>query len=118
VRLIAVLLIVLLAACGASGQGSGEPSVDASVPGEPSVEASPSDSAPSGPLAAQPLGSVDGAPLGYLEYLPPGYGGGEPRPLLVFLHGAGEAGDGSESELDLVDKLGIPELIAAGDLAG
>jgi predicted peptidase len=71
--------------------------------------------APLGPLMARPLGSADGAPLGYLEYLPPGFGDGEPRPLLVFLHGTGEAGDGSAAALDLVDELGIPQMIAAGD---
>lgn len=87
----------------------------ASVEALATVHPSPSASAPSGPLAARPLGSVAGAPLGYLEYLPPGYGDGEQRPLLVFLHGAGEAGDGSETALELVDKLGVPELIAAGD---
>ena len=53
--------------------------------------------------------------MGYLEYLPPGYGDGEARPLLVFLHGSGEAGDGSAAELGLVEKLGVPELIQAGD---
>lgn len=101
---------VLVAACAGNAQGS--PSSD---PVTESVDASPSASPPSGALAARPLESVDGAPLGYLEYLPPGYGDGEPRPLLVFLHGAGEAGDGSESALELVDDLGIPQLIAAGD---
>ncbi|HKZ20604.1 MAG TPA: hypothetical protein VJQ57_10875 [Acidimicrobiia bacterium] len=37
------------------------------------------------------------------------------RPLLIFFHGAGEAGDGSEEALTLVTKLGIPELIAGGE---
>ena len=45
-------------------------------------------------LTAHPAGST-AAPLGYYEYLPPGYGEGEPSPLLVFLHGFGESGDGS-----------------------
>ncbi|MBD0330558.1 MAG: dienelactone hydrolase family protein [Thermoleophilia bacterium] len=54
---------------------------------------------------------MDGAPLGYLEYLPPGYGDGERRPLLVFLHGSGERGDGSAADLRNVFKLGIPQLI-------
>jgi predicted peptidase len=52
--------------------------------------------------------------MGYLEYLPPGHGDGEPRPLLVFLHGAGEAGVGSEETLRLVAELGIPQMVEAG----
>jgi predicted peptidase len=64
-----------------------------------------------------PLDSLGGvSPLGYLEYLPQTYAAdGEPSPLLVFLHGAGEAGDGSADSLELVHDLGIPQLIAAGD---
>jgi poly(3-hydroxybutyrate) depolymerase len=69
---------------------------------------------PSAGLVKRPFGSVDGAPLGYLEYLPPGYGDGELRPLLVFTHGGGEGGDGSDGSLDLVASLGIPPLIEAG----
>lgn len=107
-----LVLALLLDACGGAGQGS--PSGGPSAAAEASIEASPSAAALSGALVARPLGSMDGAPLGYLEYLPPGYGDGEPRPLLVFLHGTGEAGNGSEAALDLVDDFGIPPLIAAG----
>jgi predicted peptidase len=53
--------------------------------------------------------------LGYLEYLPPSYGEGDPSPLLVFLHGAGGGGDGSETDLEIVEQESIPALIAAGD---
>ena len=106
-RWIACLLLVLVTACGGAPQGS--PSAAASE------AASPSTAAPSGGLSVRALDSVEGAPLGYLEYLPPGYGDGEPRPLLVFLHGSGEAGNGSETALELVDKLGPPELIESGD---
>ena len=55
-----------------------------------------------------------GNELGYVEYLPPGYDDGSPRPLLVFLHGADESGDGSEAQLREVFKLGIPQLIEDG----
>jgi predicted peptidase len=64
-------------------------------------------------LVAYPTGSSD-SPLPYLEYLPPGYGDGTPRPLIVFLHGTGEAGSGSVDSLRTVLGLGLPRLIADG----
>nr|MDQ3823199.1 dienelactone hydrolase family protein [Actinomycetota bacterium] len=73
------------------------------------------DAAPSGPsserLSLRPLGSVDGAPNGYVEYVPPGYGDGRRRPLLLYLHGAGENGDGSEEQLARLLDNGIPGLV-------
>ena len=70
---------------------------------------------PDGPsserLTLRPAGTVDGAPLGYAEYLPPDYGNGESRPLLIFMHGSGENGDGGEEALRLIFKLGVPKLI-------
>lgn len=56
-----------------------------------------------------PLGS-SAAAQGYWEYTPPGYGGGEKYPLMIFLHGIGENGNG-DSELDKVPNNGIPGLI-------
>ena len=96
---IAWLVMIFVTACGGAG----------------TVGATPATDALTGVVAVRPLGTVDGAPMGYLEYLPPGYGDGDPRPLLVFLHGRDEAGDGSEAELGLVDKNGVPALIEAGD---
>ena len=91
------VLVILGAACGSeSEQPTGQPATGQTSTGRPVLK---------------PVGSVDGAPLGYVEYLPPGYGDGVARPLLVFLHGGGESGDGSESSLDAVFKLGIPKLI-------
>lgn len=104
--LLAVLLVVVLASCGPAAQ-----STDSS-PG-PSGATVPS-VAPATALTVKPIGT-DGAPLGYLEYVPPGYGSTDPAPLLVFLHGAGEAGDGSGESMELVDNLGIPQLIADGE---
>ncbi len=53
--------------------------------------------------------------LPYLEYLPPGYADDDSlRPLLIFLHGAGEYGDGSVEQLAKVLSLGIPTMIANG----
>ncbi len=63
----------------------------------------------------RPLGSVDGAPAGYWEYLPKGYGDGAPRPLLIFWHGGGEKGSGSEADLQKILAHGPPKLIADGD---
>ncbi len=56
-----------------------------------------------------PLGMSE-AKQGYWEYLPPGYGGGEKYPLLVFLHGIGENGNG-DSELGKVNNTGLSQII-------
>ena len=91
------MLVIFGAACGSeSEQPTGQPATGQTSTGRPVLK---------------PVGSVDGAPLGYVEYLPPGYGDGVARPLLVFLHGGGESGDGSEASLDAVFKLGVPKLI-------
>lgn len=48
-----------------------------------------------GELVERPIGSTD-APYGHLEYLPVGYAdSGHKHPVLVFLHGIGEIGDGT-----------------------
>ena len=56
-----------------------------------------------------PLGMSE-AKQGYWEYLPPGYGGGEKYPLLVFLHGIGENGNG-DGDLFKVNKTGLSQII-------
>jgi predicted peptidase len=61
---------------------------------------------------ARPVGSVPGAPLGYLEYLPPRYGDGDVRPLLLFLHGSNQNGNGSERQLQRLTATAVPRLIA------
>jgi predicted peptidase len=73
---------------------------------------------PRGPgvLTARPLGTTAAA-SGYYEYLPPGYGDGTRRPLLLFLHGVGENGNG-QSELARVLKHGPLELVKAGAWPG
>jgi predicted peptidase len=95
------MLLFLGAACG-------------SEPEPPTARPSPSEPLTGRPVL-KPAGSVDRAPLGYIEYLPPDYGDGEARPLLVFLHGAGESGYGTEASLDAVFKLGISKLIQNDD---
>lgn len=61
-------------------------------------------------LSQRPVGTTS-SPLGYYEYLPPGYGEA-PSPLLVFLHGYGETGDGSAQELPQLLATGVPRLVA------
>lgn len=59
---------------------------------------------------AIPLGATD-ANQGYYEYLPPGYENiGQEYPLLLFIHGLGENGNG-DSELNRVLRNGPPRLI-------
>ncbi len=53
-------------------------------------------------------------PCGYYEYLPDDYPTGTSFPLIVFLHGIGERGNGSLAELPRVLKHGPPKLIEDG----
>jgi poly(3-hydroxybutyrate) depolymerase len=50
---------------------------------------------------------------GYYECLPPDYTANSTKkyPLMIFIHGIGELGDGSQAELPRVLKFGIPKLI-------
>ena len=57
-----------------------------------------------------PAGTTSSS-LGYAEYVPPSYGD-HPSPLLVFLHGSGESGDGSADALSLQAEQAIPRHIA------
>lgn len=58
---------------------------------------------------ARPLGST-AAGQGFYEYLPPGYSDAQRYPLLIFIHGLGENGNGT-SELSRVLRNGPPRLI-------
>lgn len=53
---------------------------------------------------------------GYYEYLPPGYdpNGSTTYPLLVFMSGVSEMGNGSATQLPRILKWGPPQMIAAG----
>jgi len=82
----------------------------APVPSAPPPQGSADDRPASARLTARPRGSTT-APGGFYEYLPPGYGDGQPRPLLVSLHGMMENGDGA-AELKRVLRNGIPKLLA------
>ncbi len=52
----------------------------------------------------------------YYEYLPQGYSttGSQKYPLMIFVHGSGETGDGSPSQLSRVLRNGPPKLISQG----
>lgn len=62
---------------------------------------------------ARPLGSTT-AGQGFYEYLPPGYSDAQKYPLLIFVHGLGENGDG-DSQLSRVLRNGPPRLIDRDD---
>ncbi len=65
---------------------------------------------PSARHTAKPLGTTASG-QGFYEYLPQGYEcGNQDYPLMVFIHGLGENGDG-DSQLDDILDNGIPELI-------
>jgi predicted peptidase len=64
-------------------------------------------------LTIKPLGTTS-APNGYYEYLPPQYDGKTLLPLLVFLHGVGENGDGSAQDLPILLDHG-PGLVISND---
>jgi len=85
---------------GAGGEGGSEP-MGAGLPGGPSSDR----------LTVKPLGTVAGAEQGFWEYLPPSYGNGAKFPLLMFYHGIGENGDGSEGALNGVLNTGLPALL-------
>lgn len=95
--------------------GSMTPEPDAGPPeepdaGPPPIDAGPGDTRPSSARhTRRPLGTTD-AGQGYWEYLPPGYPDGRAHPLLLFLHGIGENGNGG-SELNRVVRNGPPRLI-------
>jgi predicted peptidase len=108
-----MILTLLLASTACAGGDGTEPGAQPDPTNESAAPEGPS----SGRMTVKPAGT-DGAPLGYLEYLPPGYGDGTPRPLLVFLHGAGESGSGDETALDAIFKLGIPRLIQDDEWPG
>lgn len=99
--------------------GAGDPDLGAPDLGPPDL--GPPDLGPpidAGPYEAstahtvRPVGYM-AAPQGFWEYLPPGYtaAGGAGKPLLLFFHGLGENGDGSEAALDQVLNHGPPRFI-------
>ncbi len=104
--LIVLLFVSFLASCG----GGDDP--DPNVSNE--LEDLPEDTG--GTHTAKLLGSTS-AQFGYYEYLPGGYDANTNEyPVLIFLHGGGEKGDGTNtaSVLNKVLQNGPPKLIKAG----
>ncbi len=94
---------------GPDGWGSGSSSgVDEPKTPIPTIPEGPHPP-PSTRHAPRPLGTT-AAPWGYWEYLPPTYAESGPFPLIVFLHGLGENGDGT-TQLGSVLTYGPPMLI-------
>jgi len=53
--------------------------------------------------------------MGYLEFLPAGYSSStQLYPCIFFLHGSGERGDGSPTELNKILAQGTPKFIKNG----
>lgn len=53
--------------------------------------------------------------VGFTQYLPPDYTpDGEKKPLIIFLHGIGEKGTGSDEDLKKIDCCGIPKYVDLG----
>lgn len=68
-----------------------------------------------GELVARPLSQTE-ANYGHLEYVPPGYASsGHKHPVLLFLHGAGEQGDGETNLTGPMTAHGPGKLIAQGN---
>ena len=64
---------------------------------------------------ARPSTTISTNGHGFYEYLPQGYStGSQTYPLIVFVHGTGEIGDGSAASLPLVLHNGPPKLISQG----
>lgn len=63
-----------------------------------------------GEILARPYGTVPGMSLGYWEYLPPGYDDDATvsHPLVIFLHGTGDVGNGSAAALEKLMALNAP----------
>jgi len=66
-------------------------------------------------LVARSLKATNGQTVGFYEFTPSDYSKTGPKhPLLIFLHGQSEKGNGT-SELDLITKVGIPKYIKNGN---
>jgi poly(3-hydroxybutyrate) depolymerase len=54
--------------------------------------------------------------LGYVAFLPPSYSTDGDKPTIIYLHGLGELGNGSASDLNILLTAGLPRLAATNTL--
>ena len=59
------------------------------------------------------LGTVSGVSYGFIEYLPQGYATGSNFPVVIFLHGSGQVGNGT-TQLSAVRQVGPPRYVDTG----
>lgn len=67
-----------------------------------------------GQQVAKHLRASNGVNIGFYQFTPKDYNNGQKHPVIIFLHGIGERGNGG-SELNRVAKQGIPKLIKKGE---
>jgi len=62
------------------------------------------------------LTALNGEKIGFYQYLPPGYNNDSTTkyPMIIFLHGIGEKGNGFEPALKQTNCCGIPKFIVLG----
>lgn len=67
-----------------------------------------------GQQVAKHVRASNGVNIGFLQFTPKDYNNGQKHPVIIFLHGIGERGNGG-SEINKVSKVGIPKLIKKGE---
>jgi predicted esterase len=116
---VALTSLSLGISCGSKGRNN----VDAALDGDgaPLLDGQPLDASFDAPYNFSDAGPSSGRYIqhkrgetsldqGFWEYLPAAYGSGAKFPLLIFLHGLGENGDGT-TQLGTVNNTGLPQLI-------
>ncbi len=96
---------------GAGGADAGGADAGGADAGGNTTAVTEGDEPSSARMTMRPVGTTE-AGLGYWEYLPSDYDA-EPKPLLVFTHGASWQGEGSDVTLPRLLEVGPPALIAA-----
>lgn len=67
-----------------------------------------------GQNVARKMKAANGVQIGFYEFKPRDYGSAKKQPLIIFLHGVGERGNGG-SELPRVARVGIAKMIKNGN---